>query len=88
MTIGSQRGNHDLESGLWAMLSMAALHGIAADQAKLIHEFGVRFNSEKILLAAQSLGMTAKTIRQDSSRLTKAPLPIKKLPVTLPVAFK
>ena len=75
MTIGSQRGNHDLDSGLWAMLSMAALHGIAADQAKLIHEFGVRFNSEKILLAAQSLGMTAKTIRQDSSRLTKAPLP-------------
>ena len=64
-----------IDSGLWSILSIAALHGIPADPAKLIHEFGVPFNQERLLLAAQSLGMSAKAIAQDSARLDKAPLP-------------
>ena len=64
-----------IDSGLWSILSMAALHSIAADQAKLVHEFGAPFDTQKILLAAQSLGMSAKAITQDPARLAKAPLP-------------
>lgn len=64
-----------MDSGLWSILSMAALHGIVADEAKLIHEFGTPFDTQKILLAAQSLGMRAKVIKQDVERLGKAPLP-------------
>jgi subfamily B ATP-binding cassette protein HlyB/CyaB len=33
------------------------------------------FNQQKILLAAQSLGMSAKAVKQDLARLHKAPLP-------------
>ena len=65
----------DLDSGLWALLSMALFHSIAADHAKLIHEFGLPFNSEKIRLAAQLLGMSAKLTIQNPDRLAKAPLP-------------
>jgi subfamily B ATP-binding cassette protein HlyB/CyaB len=67
--------SHNLDSGLWSILSMAALHGIAADKAKLEHEFGAPFDAHKILLAAQSLGMSAKLVAQDTERLSKAPLP-------------
>lgn len=67
--------NNPLDSGLWSILSMAALHGISADPAKLIHEIGHEFKTEQILLAAKDLGMTAKVIVQDSERFNKAPLP-------------
>ena len=75
MNVDSQNSSSPIDSGLWAMLSMAALHGIAADEAKLTHEFGTPLNSQKILLAAQSLAISAKSVRQDATRLTKAPLP-------------
>lgn len=64
-----------IDSGLWCILSIAALHNIVVDEAKLIHEFGAPFDGQKILLAAQSLGMSAKKIKQDIERLEKAPLP-------------
>ncbi len=70
-TIGPQ----PIDSGLWSILAMAALHNIAADGVKLVHEFGAPFNAQKILLSAQLLGMTAKAIAQDVTRLNKAPLP-------------
>lgn len=54
---------------------MAALHGIAADPTRLAHEYAIPFNQQKMLLAAQLLGMSAKTIRQDIGRLGKAALP-------------
>ncbi len=55
---------------------MAALHEIQADAAKLQHEYGVTaFTSDKIMLAAKGLGMTARCKRQDPKRLDRAPLP-------------
>jgi subfamily B ATP-binding cassette protein HlyB/CyaB len=55
---------------------MAALHGIAADEAQLRHQFGATaFAGNTLLLAAQSLGMSAKVMRQDVARFDKAPLP-------------
>lgn len=76
-----QRGNASdnfestMDSGMWATMSMAALHSISVDQLKLIHEFGVPFDATKVLLAAQALGMTARMIKQDPKRLANAPLP-------------
>ncbi|NYG32329.1 type I secretion system permease/ATPase [Sphaerotilus montanus] len=64
------------DSGLWALLSMATLHGLAADEPQLRHTYGHRpFDVQTILLAAKSLGLTAKALRQDPKRLAKAPLP-------------
>ncbi len=64
------------DSGLWAVLSMAALHGIAADEPQLRHQWGGdRFGVQEILLAARSLGLTARSLRQDPGRLNTAPLP-------------
>lgn len=66
----------NIDSGLASLLMMCQFHSISADAAKLIHEFGdEKFTNEAILLAAQSLGMTGKLVKQDVSRLDKAPLP-------------
>lgn len=55
---------------------IADLHGVAADTAKLKHEFGVEpFSVETILHAARSLGIKAKVVKQPPSRLDRAPLP-------------
>ncbi len=55
---------------------IAGLHGIAADEAKLKHEFGDEpFPVEKLLLAAQALGMKAQLVSQPLERLDHAPLP-------------
>lgn len=64
-----------VDSGLWCLRSMAGFHGIAADEASLRHQFGDTFDNQTLLLAAKSLGMTARLTRQDVSRLDKAPLP-------------
>jgi ATP-binding cassette, subfamily B, bacterial HlyB/CyaB len=64
------------DSGLWTLLAMATLHGVACDEAQLRHTYGHRpFDTQTILLAAKSLGLTAKALRQDPRRLAKAPLP-------------
>jgi subfamily B ATP-binding cassette protein HlyB/CyaB len=55
---------------------MAQFHDIVADPAKLQHEFGEEpFDNTTIMLAAKSLGMTARVARQDPARLATAPLP-------------
>lgn len=67
--------NQPLDSGLWSLLTVASIHSISGDPQQLVHEFGLPFDAQKILLAAQSLKMTAKVIKQDEDRLSKAPLP-------------
>ena len=65
-----------MDSGLLALVMMARYHGIAVDEPQLLHEFGQeRFTTERILLAAKHLGMTAKVVEQDPDRLERAPLP-------------
>src|SRR5258708_6016975 len=64
------------DSGFWALSSMAILHGICVDEARLRHEFGAStFDTLKLILAARSLGLTARAVRQKPGRLDKAPLP-------------
>ncbi|KVL85025.1 type I secretion system permease/ATPase [Burkholderia stagnalis] len=72
----ASRATQEADSGLAVVLAMASLHGIAADEAALRHEFGFgRFDTQTILRAARSLGMTVRTVRQDPERLERAPLP-------------
>jgi subfamily B ATP-binding cassette protein HlyB/CyaB len=65
-----------IDTGLRCLLMMAGLHGIAVDEAKLRHEFGdAPFTAGRLLLAAKSLGMSAKLVSQPVARLDRAPLP-------------
>jgi subfamily B ATP-binding cassette protein HlyB/CyaB len=65
-----------MDTGLHSLLMLASLHGIAADEATLKHEFGDEpFTAERLLLAAKSLGMSAKLVTQPVERLDRAPLP-------------
>lgn len=66
-----------LDSGLACLVIMARLHGVAADPAQLAHEFAVgrEFGVTEILLAAKRLGLQAKAVKSDSTRLTKIALP-------------
>jgi len=66
-----------LDTGLECLLVIAGFHAVAADRAKLAHEFQHvhAFDIQAIILAARGLGLTAKHARQDISRLDRAPLP-------------
>ncbi|MFZ1180333.1 MAG: type I secretion system permease/ATPase [Herbaspirillum sp.] len=71
---------HDLpppvDTGLQCLMLMARLHGIAADAAQLQHQYGrEQFSVQTILLAAKTLGLTARVVRQDMARLDRSPLP-------------
>lgn len=66
-----------MDSGLGSLLMMASFHGIVADEAQLKHEFGSGpFTVDKVLLAAQSLGMKAKRVTQSLGRLDRVPFPV------------
>lgn len=66
-----------IDTGLWALSMIAGLHGLALDTQKLKHELGLEpFSSEKVLLAAQSIGMSAKLVEQQADRLQFMPLPV------------
>ncbi|HWZ63607.1 MAG TPA: type I secretion system permease/ATPase [Steroidobacteraceae bacterium] len=63
-------------TGLWSVLVMAALHGVAPDEARLVHEFGrAPFDTMRIILAARLLGLKARAVQQPVQRLHRAPLP-------------
>lgn len=65
-----------IDTALACILMMARLHGIAAEEAQLHHEFGHRaFETQTALLAAKHLGLSAKVVRQPAERLHRAPLP-------------
>lgn len=64
------------DSGLACLLLIARLHEVAADAAQLQHQFGrEHMEVPTLLLAAQSLQLTAKAVRQDVARFDKAALP-------------
>src|SRR5581483_10923735 len=64
------------DSGLHCLLMIALLHGIAADEAELRHEFGGEpFTTASLLRAGKHLGLTAKAVFVDLNRLDRAALP-------------
>ena len=65
-------------AGLRCLVTIARLHGIAADAAQLAHEFGepaAGFSSTAILLAANKLGLSARRMRPRPQRLHKIAVP-------------
>lgn len=65
-----------IDSGLACLLMIAQFHDVVADQAKLQHEFGEDpFDHNTILLAAKSLGISARVVQQDLERLHAIPTP-------------
>ena len=65
-----------IDTGLQCLMLIARLHGIAVDIMQLQHLYGREpFESQTILLAARTLGLTAKRVRQAAERLDRAPLP-------------
>jgi subfamily B ATP-binding cassette protein HlyB/CyaB len=66
------------DTGLLGLVMLARYHQIAADPDQLAHEFrqdGQAFGVTQILLAARKLGLKAKRVRSEGSRLDKTPLP-------------
>ncbi|MGH8119457.1 MAG: ABC transporter transmembrane domain-containing protein, partial [Gammaproteobacteria bacterium] len=66
------------DSGLACLVILARLQGLPADPAQLHHQFGQsgrHFTVTDILRAARSLGLKAKEIKTDRSRLARTPLP-------------
>ena len=64
------------DSGLWSLLVMAQFHQLVADEIALRHQFGTQnFTAQMILLAANKLGMSARSVDQDPARIVHAPLP-------------
>lgn len=67
---------HEIDTGMHALMAIAAFHGVAVDEAKLRHEFGdTLFDVQKIILAAKTLGISARLLKQSVVRLHVAPLP-------------
>jgi subfamily B ATP-binding cassette protein HlyB/CyaB len=64
------------DTGLACLLLFARLHEVVADAAQLQHQFGQQpMGVPTLLLAAQSLKLTAKVLKQDVTRFDKAALP-------------
>lgn len=64
------------DSGLACLLLVAGVHGIAADEARLRHDFGdMPFGVQDILLGARSIGLAARKVRQDTRRWPHVPFP-------------
>jgi subfamily B ATP-binding cassette protein HlyB/CyaB len=66
------------DSGLACLVILARFHGLAADAAQLYHLYGQAgrdFSVMDILRAARSLGLKAREIKTQWSRLTHTPLP-------------
>ncbi len=67
-----------LDTGLACIVIISHLHGLPADPSQLRHQFGVsgkEFTTTEILMAAKSLGLKAKEIIFDWSRLNRIQLP-------------
>jgi subfamily B ATP-binding cassette protein HlyB/CyaB len=68
----------ETDTGLLGLVMVARYHGIAASSDELAHEFredGQPFSLRDILLAANKLGLKAKSVRSDRSRLDRVPFP-------------
>jgi subfamily B ATP-binding cassette protein HlyB/CyaB len=66
------------DTGLIGLVMLARFHSVAADPDQLAHEFGesgAAFGVPQILLAAKHLGLKAKLVRTEFSRLDRTPLP-------------
>lgn len=71
------KGSSTPDTGLVGLVMLARYHGVAASAELLAHEFsaGRPFGTPEILQAAAKLGLKAKAVRCDRTRLERQPLP-------------
>ena len=68
----------EIDTGLVALVMLARFHSVAADPEQLAHEYdesGQPSGIPQILLAAKRLGLKARKVRTEPSRLERTPLP-------------
>jgi ATP-binding cassette, subfamily B, bacterial HlyB/CyaB len=64
------------DTGLFALVLMLRLHGIAAEEEQLCHRMGTRrFGVTEMLRCAKEFGLKARSIRTQWTRLARVPLP-------------
>jgi subfamily B ATP-binding cassette protein HlyB/CyaB len=63
------------DAGVKTFVFLLQFHGIAADAKQLRHQYGDNFGFPEMLRAAKALGLKARTLRSDFSRLGRTPLP-------------
>lgn len=76
--IPNTEGRTIIDTGLIGLVMLARFHGVAADPDQLRHEYetdGNAFDATQVLLAAKRLGLKAKLINTQLSRLDRTPLP-------------
>jgi subfamily B ATP-binding cassette protein HlyB/CyaB len=62
-------------AGLDAFVFLLQFHGVAVDAGQLRHQYGSDFGFPEMLRAAKALGLKARAITSDFSRLGRTPLP-------------
>jgi ATP-binding cassette, subfamily B, bacterial HlyB/CyaB len=68
--------NSSEESGLFALVLMLKLHGVAAEEDQLCHRMGTRrVGITEMLRCAKAFGLKARTIGTSWARLARTPLP-------------
>src|SRR5579872_768162 len=64
------------ESGLFALVLMLKLHGVAAEEEQLCHRMGTRFvGITEMLRCAKALGLKARLVGASWAHLARTPLP-------------
>ena len=64
------------ETGLFALVLLLRLHGVAAEEEQLCHRSGTRnIGVTEMLRCAKAFGLKARTINANWARLARAPLP-------------
>src|SRR6266436_8468175 len=64
------------ETGLFALVLLLRLHGVAAEEEQLCHRLGTRhIGITEILRCAKDFGLKARTIKTNWARLARTPLP-------------
>jgi subfamily B ATP-binding cassette protein HlyB/CyaB len=62
-------------AGLGAFILLLQFHGVPADARQLRHQYGERFGFPEMLRAAKALGLKARVLKSNFSRLSRTPLP-------------
>jgi subfamily B ATP-binding cassette protein HlyB/CyaB len=64
------------ETGLFALVLLLRLHGVAAEGEQLCHRLGTRYvGITEMLRCAKEFGLKARTIKTNWARLARTPLP-------------
>jgi subfamily B ATP-binding cassette protein HlyB/CyaB len=63
------------EAGVAALVMLLRFHGISADAAQIVHQYGTAIGVTEIVRAAREFGLKARVITTKWSRLSNTPLP-------------